>query len=94
MLRILMLCLLNSASAFVLTTPPATTALRSAARMQTATPDAPTITKVPDTLPISWEVPDTLPSRFSGVPPLFRLTLFDNGKSGASYIAASLLEVR
>lgn len=87
-------CLLNTASAFVLTTPSAATAPRcSSARMQTLTPDAPTITKVPDTLPTSWEVPDTLPSRFSGIPPLFRLTLFDNGKSDASYITASLLEV-
>ena len=86
-----MCCLLNSATAFVLTAPPATSTLRSTgARMQTATPD--TITKVPDTLPSSWSVPDTLPSRFSGIPPLFRLTLFNNGKK-ASYITEALLEV-
>ena len=63
------------------------------ASMQTAVPDAPTITR-PDTLPESWVVPDTFTfgAPKSEEPPFFKITLFKSSKFDADYVASALIK--
>lgn len=66
----------------------------AAVRLQTFTPDAPTITK-PDALPETWVVPDTFtfPARETASPPFFRLTLFKSSQFEEDYVAGTLSKV-
>jgi ATP-dependent Clp protease adapter protein ClpS len=63
-------------------------------RMQTLTPDAPTI-ETPGALPETWVVPDTFtfPKTLSDEPPFYKLTLFKSSSFDAEYVAGALIKV-